>query len=356
MATDVVPADLAETAPPVDRPYAPSWLNVLIDLIEQAPGSPAAVYVALTLISVIGSNLQAWLAGIDPVGVPSVQGTGWGIVTVGVLAVVHLFDGMARVAFDTVRPLMSATPAEADRLRYELTTIPARPAWLILIVSVPFTILPYVTDPVASGVVGYPPAAIAIRTIAEGFVSAVLLMLLYQAVRQLRLVGRILDRVERIDLFHQRPLYAFSRLTGGIGIALIAIVLIGLALAPSPSEATSFWYVAWYGAFLGFAVLVFVVPLLGLHDRLVGEKERLQLATDERLKRVMAEIGADVDAGDLSRADGLNKTLASLLQQREILARLPTWPWSATTLRAFVSAIMLPLALFVVQRVIGQLL
>ena len=296
MATDVVPADLAEAAAPTTSPaappYAPSWLNLLIDLIERAPGSPVAVYAVLILIGVIGSNLQAWLAGIDPVGVPSVQGTGWGIVTFGVLAVVHLFDRVARDAFDRVRPLMSATPAEADRLRYELTTLPARPAWIILIVSIPFTILPYVTDPVASGVVGYPPVAIAIRTIAEGFVSAVLLMLLYQAVRQLRLVGRILDRVERIDLFHQRPLYAFSRLTGGIGIALIAIVIIGLALAPSPSEATSFWYLAWYGAFIAFAVIVFVVPLLGLHDRLVAAKENLATQTDERLQRVMSEVRA----------------------------------------------------------------
>ena len=61
-----------------------------------------------------------------------------------------------------------------------------------------------------------------------------------------------------------------------------------------------------------------------------------------------------MDGLDLGRADALNKTLSSVLQQRDVLARLPTWPWSTTTLRAFVSAILLPLALFVVQRVLGQ--
>jgi len=55
-------------------------------------------------------------------------------------------------------------------------------------------------------------------------------------------------------------------------------------------------------------------------------------------------------AVDLTRADGLNKTLGSLLQQRDVLAKLPTWPWSPGTLRGFVTVILLPIILFLVQR------
>ena len=51
----------------------------------------------------------------------------------------------------------------------------------------------------------------------------------------------------------------------------------------------------------------------------------------------LGEFNRDVDARDLSRADGLNKTLATLVLQREILAKLPTWPWSTATLRGFVT-------------------
>jgi len=63
-----------------------------------------------------------------------------------------------------------------------------------------------------------------------------------------------------------------------------------------------------------------------------------------------------VDAVDLARGDALNKTLGSLLQQREVLAKLPTWPWSSGTVRGFVSVILLPLVLFMVQRFLGQFL
>jgi hypothetical protein len=193
------------------------------------------------------------------------------------------------------------------------------------------------------------------RGVYEAFFTAIVLVLICQAVRQLRLVGRILDRVTRIDLFHPRPLYAFSRLTGGIGIALILVVVLGFVLAPSSTQAANLYYALWYVGFVGSGVVVFVVPLLGLHGRLVDEKERLQAESDDRLKGVLAELNRDVDSLDLGRADALNKTLGSVLQQREVLARLPTWPWSTTTLRAFVSAILLPLALFLVQRVLGQL-
>jgi hypothetical protein len=96
--------------------------------------------------------------------------------------------------------------------------------------------------------------------------------------------------------------------------------------------------------------------LYGLHTRLAAEKERLQGEAEHRLKAVLAELNHDVDAGDLSRADGLNKTLASVGQQRELLANLPTWPWSTGTLRAMATAIALPLFLFVVQLVLSRII
>ena len=356
MATDVVRAETtpAEATTPAVRPYAPSWLNVLIDWIERAPGPPWAAYVVLGLVSVALSVGQGWLAGIARVGEVSLNQVGWGIVTIAFMAAVHLFERVAEWAFDTVRPLTSLEDGEAARLRYEVAIFPAVPGFIVLVVAFPLTLFGYVTDPAASGVVGYPPLALAARGAYESLFTAVLLVLICQAIRQLRLVTRILDRVTRIDLFHPRPLYAFSRLTGGIGIALIMVVVLGFILAPSPTQATSPYYALWYVGFVGFGVVVFVVPLLGLHGRLVDEKQRLQAESDDRLKRVLAELDRDVDGLDLGRADALNKTLGSVLQQRDVLARLPTWPWSTTTLRAFVSAIMLPLALFLVQRLLGQ--
>lgn len=356
MATDAVHADLvpAEATTSAVRPYAPSWLNVIIRWIERAPVPPWVTYLILGFAVAALSVGQGWLAGIAEVGQISLVQVGWGVVTVGFLAIVHLFEWIAQWAFDTVRPETDLAEEAAARFRYELAIFPAVPGLIVLIAAFPLTLVGYVTDPVASGIVGYPPIALAVRAAYEAFFTAILLILLCQAIRQLRLVRTILDHVTRIDLFHPRPLYAFSRLTSGIGVSLIAVVVAGTILAPSPTQATNLYYAAWYIGFVGFAGVIFVVPLLGLHGRLADEKERLQLEADERLKGILSELNQDAGRLELARADGLNKTLSSLLQQREVLARLPTWPWSTTTLRAFVSAIMLPLALFLVQRILGQ--
>lgn len=52
--------------------------------------------------------------------------------------------------------------------------------------------------------------------------------------------------------------------------------------------------------------------------------------------------------------DALNKGLASLLQVREFTAKLSTWPWETSTLRAVLSAFALPIVLFVLTTVIER--
>jgi hypothetical protein len=45
-----------------------------------------------------------------------------------------------------------------------------------------------------------------------------------------------------------------------------------------------------------------------------------------------------------------------MLQQRDVLAKLPTWPWSTGTFRAVLSAILLPLFLFLLQALLARVL
>jgi hypothetical protein len=104
------------------------------------------------------------------------------------------------------------------------------------------------------------------------------------------------------------------------------------------------------------AIVAFVAPLTGAHARLEAQKERLQDATEQRIRSLLDDLHRDVDTRDLARADAYNKSLATLLMERDILAKLPTWPWSTATLRGFFSTILLPLTLFVLQQVLSRFL
>jgi hypothetical protein len=361
MATDSAAADLVQTEATElsgdDRPYQRSWVNVIVDGVVRLPGPSWVAFLAITVALALLSLPQTWVAGLVPVGTIDPTQAFWGAAMGIVLWLYHYLDGVARAAVDAFRPATTVSEAAFARLRYELTVVPARPAAVILLLSVVLTPVYYIADPVASDVVGYSPIALLFRYVSEVFFGSLVFVLIYHSLRQLRAVSRAYAQATRIDLFHPRPLYGFAGLTARTGIAVLLVIVVPSLLTPAIFTTDSVWIWASYmGLGVAAALAVFVLPLRGVHSRLVVEKQRLQFAAEDRLKAILAELARDVDAVDLSRADAVNKTLGSLIQQREVLARLPTWPWSPGTLRGFVSIILLPIALFLAQRILLEIL
>lgn len=329
-------------------------MDALAGWIRARPWPRSVSYLALIGFGIIVSNAQNWLSG-GPIEFTVLQ-TAWGIVTVGFLAVADLLNDVAGRSFDAFEPALGAASVDRRRRRYELTTFPRTPSLLILAISFPFTAMYYLADPVASQIVGLSPIALVMRGFFEGLFTAILLTVVAHAVRQLRIVSRLHAVAEHIDPFNAAPLYAFSRLTALTGMGLIAVIAVGVALNPASLQGQAFVFIwlPWLVGFPAIALFVFVAPLRGMHGRLAEMKRDLQGASEDRIKAVLAALHADVDAMDLSRADGLQKSLGSLLQERDILAKLPTWPWSAGTLRGFLSALLLPVVVFLIQRVLNQ--
>jgi hypothetical protein len=58
----------------------------------------------------------------------------------------------------------------------------------------------------------------------------------------------------------------------------------------------------------------------------------------------------------VANADALNKTLMSLLAERDVLVRSATWPWTPEVGRAFATALVLPIILWLVYRILDQAL
>ena len=176
---------------------------------------------------------------------------------------------------------------------------------------------------------------------------------LAQSYYGLRLVSWIHARAVRIDLFQPGPLYAFSRLTSRTGIGIVLLQAPTAFLIPPTQVATVTW-VAWLLPINLFAVAVFVLPLQGIHRRIADEKSRLVAEVGRRMTATITDIHASVDERDRSEADALNKTLTGLIAERDLVARLPTWPWAGGTLWAFGSAIALPIGLWLVTRLLER--
>jgi hypothetical protein len=177
--------------------------------------------------------------------------------------------------------------------------------------------------------------------------------LVLHSVRRLTLVPRIYRRHTNVDLFKQGPLYALSRLTAQTTIGALVIVY-GLA-----SVRTYISQPLGGGTIVVFAILAlaaFILPLVGVHRVLAGEKERLLEGIADRLHDAGEELHRRIETGRYRGMDELNKALAGLEIQRNMIAAMPTWPWHPETLRTLLIALLLPLAVWVTQELLQRLI
>jgi hypothetical protein len=265
---------------------------------------------------------------------------------------------VAADALDAFRPSLTVTDAEAARLRYELTVIPAIPALGILAFSAVFTPLYWWYDPVGSAVVGLTTGGLVGRFFSESFFGGLLVVFAYQSIRQLRAVDRIHRGATRVDLFKPAPLYAFSVLTSrtAIMLALVFTVPTAVAAAQAGGEGGSLWFVGFAGIGVLVAAIVFVVPLLGMRRRIVAEKVRLQGEVGSRIESTIGAVHAAIDAGDLPGAASMNGALGVLIAERDLVDKLPTFPWRPGTLGAVATAIALPIGLSIATRLLERLI
>ena len=103
------------------------------------------------------------------------------------------------------------------------------------------------------------------------------------------------------------------------------------------------------------AVVCFVIPLQGMHNRIAAEKKRLRAEANARLEATIQQQYHHVDLQDLAEAEPLNRQLASLVTTREIIDKIPTWPWEPKTLTGFISALLFPLVVRSIIEVISRL-
>jgi two-component sensor histidine kinase len=255
-------------------------------------------------------------------------------------------------------------------MRLELSTTPARPAAVLYVVGVAGFLAMMAMAPEGFDLLGHQPAFVALRVLSESFWLAPVAWLLgYLLFRQLRIVSQLHRSIVAVDLLKPGPLHAMSTLTARSAIVLLVPqLLIVLAPLPNLSESVRLMFTVVLLPFIGLSAVAFFLPLRGMHAVLEREKYRLQSEVSSRIKPTVATLHGvvdqeavptrDAESSRLSqvRIDALNKALASLLQEREFNARLSTWPWDTTTLRAVVSAVLLPIGLFILTRLLDQFL
>jgi hypothetical protein len=351
MAND--PSTTASTERPVAPPYAASWIDALVAWVGRLPGPAWAAYLVALVGFAVLNNVVFWLDGSLAPGTFAFTRSADAFFIVYFLALYHHLGSVGGRCLQAFEPLLDASPPERAATAWRLTRLPRRLGWVV----VPIGLVVGVGSAAGRDAgMGLDAARTLLPFVYQGlalsFTVATMGALAVQVVRQLRTVGGLHRRAAGIDLFHLRPAHAFATLTARTGSGLVGFVIVNAMI----------WWVDGAGAPLSasvtlsvLAVLAFVLPLLGLRERLKAEKERALDRIDDGIKATLAQIQEQVEAGRHDEVGGLNTALNALLTSRKVVAGISTWPWETETLRSFASTLVVPIALWLITRLLGRL-
>jgi hypothetical protein len=275
------------------------------------------------------------------------------------IAGIHYLDNMAASALADVRPALNASDAEIADLHYKLTTLPALPTLLwslgIIAFSIPTSLVTLIMDEVLQREISIwtSPLSIGLETVAMIFLYAVGGVFFYHTYRQLSLVSHIYSRLTNINMLHLEPLHAFSRLTALTAVMIVVSFWVWIATAPGLLDTVNPAGVAMTLSSLVLALSTFLVPLLGIHRILAARKVAMLAESSHRLQVAMDELDRRMDAGQIEGMDQMRHALEALVMKQRVIEGISTWPWSVETPRLVGTAILLPILLFVIQRIVG---
>ncbi|HYK96365.1 MAG TPA: hypothetical protein VE011_10960 [Candidatus Dormibacteraeota bacterium] len=333
--------------------YRLSAVSRFLSWADDLPWHGALLYLAMAALLFAWGQAVAWATGLVPVG------TFHPLLATGFVYGPYILAALAYLNRVAVRALAQFWPAtgwpddQQATWRYAFVTAPGGygaiafgfglAAAIGAFFSASDTLIGTGSDRLIL-LVGYLPAA----TLGYSLV----VVAISQSVRQLRLVARIHREATRIDPFDRVPLYAFSGLT--VRTALTYLVSGYYALTVNGTfQAGNVVGIVVLAATFGAGIACFVLPLWGIHERLVHEKAQLLQEVERRLGRLGDEMYRRIDGGQFDGTKVVSDALSGVQALRDRISRLPTWPWQPNLFRGFLSALLLPVIVYVVSRLIG---
>lgn len=337
------------------RPYPPSYVDRLMDAVRQLPIPYWLTYLALFLLQSLFVHIVAWADGWLPVFTFNSMGLMFPLWLWGPLAIMTYLNSIARRALSSFSPLLDLTPEQLRRLEYEFTTMPSRSVILSSVFwAAVYFVFTYLAIDSFYAVYGG-GELFTIFIFIEGLVSFLIgSAIYYHSIRQLRLVNQTVRQVKQFDLFRLEPVYAFSVLTSRTAIAWV--VLLSNTLLTFPIQTAVVQTFVMLVVQIALAVAAFALPLWIVHQRLVAEKHQLEAEHNERVKSTLARLHRRLEDTGLTEMIQLNSALSGLNTERDVIAKTATWPWRSGLLTGFLSIVILPIILFVIQVIIGRML
>lgn len=342
-------------------PYPPSWFDRFKAWVERLPTPYWLFYLLVGIVLFALISVIEWQVGALPVGTFNAFQAWLAFEIPFVVAMMHYLDHSSARALTTIHPSLAVAESDYAALEYQLTHLPA---WRTLIsgllgggvgLAVLYLgILSGGTQLEQGAQINYQPLSIAYISFNFILTWVVYGVFILHTFRQLRLIRRIYDEYAQVNLYELGPLYAFSGITGRTAIVFVFLNVMWNVTAPylagfAVTIVTGLFFVA-----IGLAS--FLVPLLGIHNRIVREKERHIIQNSQRIQATVIDLYQQVDSLEFQRTTALKDSLTALDIHAKMLEKIPTWPWEPGTARTVITAILFPVIVFTLQFVLQRFL
>jgi hypothetical protein len=239
-----------------------------------------------------------------------------------------------------------------DEVLYGITHVPGARAslWLIVGFSIGIGTAAYALQNLS---LALPiPVPFIVATAGVGF--ALFTTAAYRSVHQLGIIRHLIDNVTRFGLYDLSSVYALSLFPAKIVLLNLVYLWVNPALLIFPDMFRD-------PVFLGYWVLLSLIPALAIYptfsrvrQRLIAEKEALLKENSLHLAHASERLYGRMGSGQYAGMADFEKAVSALLAFRREIESISTWPWKPETMRWLATAMILPLAIWLVQMVIQR--
>ena len=322
--------------------------------VRSLPVSPWVFYPALFAAWVL-FDLIAWgLAGALPQGSWSLRSLydtfSGGAFAVSVLAFYFYLDEAIAESADDSRVISGLSDSQFARFRHELIVIPLWPELLVGAVfgvaSVQAAMFQQGFNELAPSMVLYLLDWVLAAVIGFGFAFRVL--------RLIVLIGRFYAGPVNLNLFNLPPLYELTTVVGKAALFFLLLWYVNIPLSlnefilRSPAALASLTVIAL------IPLAAFLVPQAVLSRRLAREKTRLIVDVSLQLQSAFQQLKRNLDSKALEDVDRIRPAIEALIAESKYIDAIPTWPWRLATFRIAVTAVILPVLVWLIQQVLDR--
>lgn len=334
-------------------PYRPLWVYHFFTFIDRLPIPGWLLCLLIIVIVGVASHLVAWQQGNLPFGqINGFLSTLGSYIVLMPFVWVFLTERAHRALLDFLQG-SGKSQAQVQAISSDFNSLPD---WEMILLLAFGLLLGYFTYYNVS----VPMVPLSAQVLPSlnllGWLTTMGLAFpfLARAARQIALIKRLFNDLE-VDIFNPQPVYAISRYTSMISII---ILIIAYGIAPIGFPAILFTPIGIFLQFLGVgsALALFFIPLADVNRSMRRAKEGLLSELGKDLKEVHRQAHRSVARHKLGNISDLRNAVGMLKDEMEIVQKIRTWPWQTETLRNLLTPLLIPVLVYLVQRVLGGVL